>query len=456
MKVLLINPPYSNEQRYGKDMARFGPCNEPLGLAYLAGALEKAGHEVKIWDGMINPHPPWGRLGSAQLIGITMLTPTYTIAHKLIKTIRKYRFTAPIVVGGPHPTILPRETLRDIPEIDYIIVGEGEQRLLELVKDLPDNKFPWRILAGRSLQHLDTLPLPARHLLPMHLYKMTRSRRQSDHAYTVIVARGCPYRCAFCCRIHGRKVRYHSVERVIEEINILVEEYSASEINLEADTITHNREFIAALCSKLIDHGLDRKIKWTCESRVDTVNEEMLAHMKRAGCWQISYGVESGSQRLLDFIKKGIRLQQVEEAFRITKKIGINIRAFFMLGIPTETKEESLETINFAKKLDAGWSQFTLCVPFPGTELYRWCQANGEALSSNWADYKTHGGWADGQLCYVPKGRSEEEMKALQRIAYRKVYMRPRVVWKMLKGVRSWGQVKEYLMGFWMLIKKGG
>lgn len=453
MKILLINPPYSNEERYGK-LAQFGPCNEPLGLAYLAGALERAGHEVEILDMMLPGK--YCSLKLPELIGVTMLTPMYESSKRIIQTIKKDRPDIPIVVGGPHPTILPSETLKDIPEIDYVIVGEGERTIEALCYSLENKiykRYITRIFTNPNIGDLDDLPLPARHLLPMHLYKMTRSRRQQGHAYTVIVARGCPFACAFCCRIHGRKVRYHSVERVIEEINILVEKYDAKEINLEADTITNSWAFITDLCNGLISSDLSGRIKWTCESRIDTVNEEMLAHMKSAGCWQISYGVESGSQRLLDFIKKGIKLQQVEETFKLTKKVGISIRAFYILGIPTETREESLRTINFAKKLNADWSQFTLATPFPGTELYDWCIANNEPISNNWAHFKTHGGWTKGPLCYVPRGRTINEMKTLQKLAYRKVYMRPKVIWRFLKGIGSWGQFKEYLMGFWLLIK---
>ncbi|MBW1672793.1 MAG: methyltransferase domain-containing protein [Deltaproteobacteria bacterium] len=155
----------------------------------------------------------------------------------------------------------------------------------------------------------------------------------------------------------------------------------------------------------------------------------------------------------MDVIHKDISLDQIEKTFAITKQIGISIRAFYMLGIPTETREESLKTISFAKKLDATWSQFTVFTPFPGTELYDLVVKEGALKSHNWADYKTHGGWTKGGLAYVPKGRSVEEMKKLQKQAYRAVYLRPRVFIRFLRDINSIKKIKEYVIGFWVLLK---
>jgi radical SAM superfamily enzyme YgiQ (UPF0313 family) len=472
MKVLLINPPYSATERYGKDLGKFGPLNEPLGLAYLAANLERAGHQIEILDapalGITSGKiPQIVKEHAYGLVGVTMLTPMYARSTEVVQRIKKALPETKIVVGGPHPTILPQETLLENEAIDYIVVGEGEMVLLELANCLEtgDRIEAIKGLGYRSkgkvtvnpppelITDLDILPIPARHLLPMNAYRMTKSRRQSDHAFTVSVARGCPFNCAFCCRIFGRKVRHHSVARLMEEIGTLMNKYGANEINLEADTLTLNKAFVHELCDELIHSGVSRRITWTCESRVDTVDEALLGKMRQAGCWQISYGVETGSQRLLDLIDKGITLDQIEKTFAITKKIGISIRAFYMLGLPTETREESLKTIAFAKKLDARWSQFTLCTPFPGTELYDLAIKEGGLQSNNWADFKTHGGWTEGGLAYVPKGRSLEEMKRLQKQAYRNVYLRPKVFFRFLRTMDSMSMFREYVMGFWVLVK---
>jgi len=472
MKILLINPPYTAEERYGKDLGKFGPLNEPLGLAYLAANLERAGHDVSILDAPaleIQNDGICANVGKNgyDLVGVTMLTPMY---HRSVGVVRAVKHRFPdicIVVGGPHPTILPVETLNENQEIEFVVIGEGEVILLNLVNAI-ENKTDIKKVAGIAYRKidqvvvndpspmvtdLDELPLPARHLLPMQAYHITRSRTRSKHAFTVSVARGCPFNCAFCCRIFGRRVRHHSVARIINEINILFDEYGAREINLEADTLTVNRKFIHSLCDALIDSGLSQKITWTCESRIDTVDTDILRKMKKAGCWQISYGVETGSQRLLNLIHKDITLAEIEETFKLTQKVGISIRSFYMLGIPTETREESLKTIAFAKKLDASWSQFTLFTPFPGTELHDLAAKEGGMQLRDWSDYKTHGGWTEGDLAYVPKGRSVMEMKNLQKKAYRAVYFRPRVILRFLRDIDSFDKLKSYLTGAWVLFK---
>jgi radical SAM superfamily enzyme YgiQ (UPF0313 family)/ubiquinone/menaquinone biosynthesis C-methylase UbiE len=472
MRVLLINPPYTTTDRYGKDLGRFGPLNEPLGLAYLAASLQEADHQVTILDAPAEGISVDGVCdvaegGGYELVGVTMLTPMYSRSIEVIEAVKGRLPETKVVVGGAHPTILPRETLAENGAIDFAVIGEGETVLRDLAITLANGRGLGHVpgLAYRQgadvhinppsapVKNLDDLPKPARHLLPMQAYRMTRSRTKAEHAFTVSVARGCPFDCAFCCRIFGRRVRYHSVERLIEEVGILVDDYGAKEVNLEADTLTLDRGFVHALCEGLIESGLAERMAWTCESRVDTVDADMLKAMKAAGCWQISYGVETGSQRLLDLIQKGIRIDRIVKTFALTKEVGISIRAFFMLGLPTETRAESLKTIALAKRLDARWSQFTLFTPFPGTTLYDTAVREGGLSSPNWSDFKTHGGWTKGGLAYVPRGRSPEEMKHMQKRAYRAVYMRPKVFCRFMRDVDSPAKILEYALGLWVLLK---
>lgn len=452
-------------------MGKFGPLNEPLGLAYIGATLEKCGHSVAILDAparsMSIEEICSEIAGKFDLIGVTMLTPMYSRSLEVIKAVKNEFPNIPVVVGGPHPTILPEETMTEIQEIDYIVIGEGEYTLRNLV-DAIEKGIPLRSVPGIAyrengqicktpqaamIENLDDIAIPARHLLPFNAYRMTRTRTRSGHSFTVIVARGCPFNCAFCCQLFGRKVRQHSAERIMEEVRLLVDEYGATEINLEADTLTFNKDFVHDLCTGFIDSGLSKRIAWTCESRVDTVTYDMLKHMKEAGCWQISYGVETGTQRLLDLIKKGITLEQIENAFEQTKRVGIKIRAFFMLGLPTETREDSSRTIAFAQKLDAEWSQFTLFTPYPGSELYEMILRDGGLRSFRWTDYRTHGGWTEGEISYVPEGRNPREMKELQKKAYRSVYLRPRVFLRRLREVDSLGKLFQYITGLIVLVK---
>lgn len=265
------------------------------------------------------------------------------------------------------------------------------------------------------------------------------------------MARGCPFDCQYCSHPFGRTFRHHSVDRVIEELRELKQDYNVNQVNFEADTLTINKRFIKELCEGIVQHGLD--IRWTCESRVDTVTESMLKYMKNAGCWQISYGVETGSQRLLDLIHKDTTKTKVMETFALTKKLGITIRGFFMLGLPTETAEESMETIQFAKELDPLWAQFTITVPYPGTPIFKQLDSEGKIMHYRWSHYNTWGGWANRQLPFVPEGRTEEELKSLQKKAMRMYYLAPKVLVKSIKSISSISDIMKYINGFIVLVK---
>lgn len=469
--ALLINPPYSVSERYGNDMKKFGAVSEPLGLAYLAAGLEEQGFKVEIIDapaqgitvkGIVEEHIS----KETNLVGITFLTPMYNAVKKLANKIKKSHPGVKIIVGGPHPSALPEKTLEEIASIDFICIGEGERTIVEVAEYMAGKKEienikglayrdsnDIRVNAARPIEKtLDSLPVPARHLLPMKQYKLTASRtRGTGFCPTIILARGCPFNCQFCSHPFGRTFRHHSVKRIIEEIKELVDKYDIKQVNFEADTLTIDKNFVLELCRTMIDQRID--ISWTCESRMDTIDEEMLRIMKEAGCWQISYGVESGSQRLLDAIVKGVTKETIIEAFRITKKVGISIRGFFMLGLPTETKYESLQTIHFANKLNPLWAQFTVTIPYPGTPMFEQLDKEGQIRHFDWTDYNTWGGWADKKLPYISSGRTEEEIKKLQKKAMRMFYMRPRAFFGLIRSISSYQDTRKLVNGFIVLIK---
>jgi radical SAM superfamily enzyme YgiQ (UPF0313 family) len=472
-KILLINPPFFLEERYGKDLKHFGGLMEPTGLAYLAANLESNNYSVKILD------CPALNIGLKEiiqevknndyaLIGLTMLTTMYTKVKQTAQAIKEVSPQTKIIVGGSHVTALPKETLEEIKYIDFACIGEGEYTIVELVQVL-EGKRRVDDVAGlvhrrnnkvvlnrpRELEKdLDKFPPPARHLLPVKKYKSTATRVQkSSYCATLIVARGCPFNCSYCSHPFGMTFRRHSVERVIQEIESIMKEHNIFEFNMEADNLTVDRNFVISLCQAIIKKGLHKKIRWTCESRMDLIDKKMLENMHKAGCWQISYGVESGVQRLLDLINKKEKLEDMEKAFALTKKVGITIRGFFMLGLPTETREESLQTIKFAKKLDPLWAQFTITTPYPGTPMFNMLKKAGEIRTFNWDHYNTWGGWTEKEISYVPKGRTLKELKSLQKKAVASFYLRPRVFFKFLKTINSWSTLKKYLLGFITLLK---
>jgi radical SAM superfamily enzyme YgiQ (UPF0313 family) len=456
MKILLVVPPLLKTDRYGYELEKVGPTSEPLGLAYVAASLEKAGHDVTILDTLaLN----WDKYqvdnylieNEFNLIGIQILTPMYLRFQEILKVIKKRAKNAIIVGGGPHVTIMSESCIKENPDIDFGVIGDGEDTIVELVDALEYGRDVSKVKGliyeknGKIIRtatrpfrtNIDEYPLPARHLLPMDKYMPTVTYYKHLPSFIILTSRGCPFHCTYCSKIAGNTVRQHSVDRVIKELEMLINIYGAKDIIFRDDTLTINKPFITDLCNEIIRKKIHKKIKWSCMTRVNCVTEDMLNLMKKAGCWSIHYGFESGSQRILDIIKKGIKLNQVRNAFKWTRKAGIEIKAFFMLGLPTETKEEALQTIKFAKEIDPDWVQFTITTPYPGTELYEQAKQNGTLKSFKWEDYQTWSGFRGNELVYVPEGWTSDELKATQPYALRQFYFRPKILLRIIFKIRS-------------------
>jgi len=468
--VVLIAPPLTLEDRYGQDMKHFGAVTEPLGIAYLAGTLEKKMIPVTIIDSpaenmSVEDVTQAIKNSSFTLVGISLLTPCFEVVKTLCSHIKNQLPGLPIILGGPHCTALPERTLEEIPSADIICFGEGENTIKEIAMDKSLGNLSaikgicYRDKSGKILKtdprpyikKIDEIPMPARHLLPMKKYRMTASRAAKDaYCPTIIVARGCPFNCSYCSHSFGRKIRFHSIERILTEIQALIRDYKITQLNIEADTLTANKKFITSLCYALIETGIAKKITWTCESRVDTVTDDVLQLMKRAGCWQISYGIETGSQRLLDMINKSITREQIEKTVMATHKAKISVRGFFMLGLPSETELESLETIKFAIKLNPQWAQFTITIPYPGTPMFQELDKKGFIQNHNWSNYNTWSGWKkDAKIPFVTTGRTIDELLSIQKMALRKFYLRPQVFMRFLLSIKSAADFKKYMMGLY-------
>jgi len=472
--VVLVSPPLTLEDRYGKDMKHFGAVTEPLGIAYLAGSLEEMGIQVAIIDAPalnLSIDETIDKISdyNYSLIGISLLTPSFGVVKQLCDKIKDRLTEKTIILGGPHCTAMPEQTLSEISSADIVCFGEGEETIKEVAFDTnPANLHKITGICFRSAQqkiitnkprpfikNLDQIPSPARHMLPKDKYHLTASRVAEDsYCPTLIVARGCPFGCSYCSHSFGRKIRFHSVERIIDEIKTLISEYHITQVNLEADTLTANKLFVKELCQALITEGISKQIKWTCESRVDTVDQELLEIMKLAGCWQISYGIETGSQRLLNMINKSISLEQVEETIALTHRTGISVRGFFMLGLPSETEQESMETINFAIKLNPRWAQFTITIPYPGTPMFAQLDQEGKIRHYDWSQYNTWSGWKkDAQIPFIAEGRSLESLVSLQKLALRKFYLRPKIFIQFILAIKNISDFKKYVTGFYVLLK---
>jgi radical SAM superfamily enzyme YgiQ (UPF0313 family) len=362
----------------------------PLGLAYVAAALEKGGFQVEILDNYMLEKPiDYVKLEikrlRPQIVGIACDSVTYRRCIETAKAVKETLPSCKVVVGGPHPSLMPDSMLQH-PEIDYVILGEGEHAMEELATNITQCEDDSAIAAisGIAYRHkgkivkttpkfigdLDQIPYPARHLLSMHLYDRKIEYLSVRPVDTMSVIRGCPYNCTYCevSKLLGQTCRAFSPRRVVEEINHLVKKYGSKGIYFVGDNFTIQKKRTIEICELIKKSKLD--IEWACDTRVDLISRELLEKMKDAGCRTIWFGVESGSPHILEKINKDIPLQQIEHSFKLCKEEGIQTACSFMLGIPGETAEDMEATFKFARKLDPDWCRFNIFVAVPGSSLY--------------------------------------------------------------------------------------
>lgn len=429
MNILLINPPF--HRLIGMEDSYF-----PIGLGYLASSLDKAGFYVKIYNAenaresllsswsdnninakLLDQHKfyktslknkyyyVWSEVIQIideyvpDVVGITAMTPKFSSALMIASICKNKNKDCYVVMGGPHPTIQPDETLAN-EYVDFVIRGEGERSIVELCKTLDDkNLMNLKNIAGLSykenntikhnqnrelIEKLDDLSFPARELcinpdlyLPQAMGHLTGSR-------------GCPYRCGFCGaqQMWTRKVRFRSIDNFLSEIKQIVEKYQINDFYFWDDSFTVNRKRIINLCERLKD---EFNINWGCTTRVNLLDEELLKSMKSAGCWSIDIGIESGSARILQLIKKDITIDQILDAVSIIKKNNIMCNAFFMVGFPEENEEDIRQTINLMKNLDVSRIAFSIFTPYPGCELYEKAENLGlVSKNQDWGELSHH------------------------------------------------------------------
>lgn len=374
MNVALINPEAPINRLDIK-----GFLGEPIGILYIASMLEHQGHEVKIFDLQMNPNLNLSteiNHYEPNIIGITSMTANFPKAEKVAKLIRQ-NSSAFIVLGGVHATFTHNE-LSHHPKFDAYVIGEGEYTMLELANTLESGgelnevsglvyKANGKVFYNKPrplMDNLDIILFPARHLVDMKSYISHKGR------VSLITTRGCPYSCIFCStsKLHGNRYRMRSVENVIKEIDFILNIYAPVRLSFADDNFTFDRLRVKKLCDAIVNHGFD--ISWSCSARVDNIDEDLLKLMWNSGCEELFFGIESGSQDILNKAKKGFKLKDAEKAVKLAKKYGIKTTASFILGLPGENKMTVQETINIAKKLDADSYIFSFATPFPGTYLH--------------------------------------------------------------------------------------
>ena len=460
-RVLLIYPPspvINREDRCQqptKELLVIPPL-PPTDLMYLASIAESCGFEAIIRD-----YSQGGDFEAdlkefqPNYLVANIATPTFQsdmMAVKLAKEILPNICT--IVKGAPFLTY-NTNTIYENPFIDYVIMGEAELTLKDILDGVPncdilgicyrENFQPVKNDKRPFIEDLDILPFPARHLVDNSIYK----RPDNGKVQAVIkVARGCPFHCFFCLAtpVSGAKVRTRSPENIVAELKECVEKYNIKNFLFWSDIFNFNREWTLELCQKIIESGL--KITWSSNTRADTMDDEMAKMMYKSGCRLVSIGVESGSQKMLDNIGKKITLDDIRNTVKILKKNKIKIYNYFVIGLPWETEETVEETIKFAIELDSNFISFYTATPLPGTKYFAYAMLN-KLVEGN-LDFRS--------AYYEPVVRSEhlskERIFELHKQAIKRFYLRPKFILKTLLSLRSFAEFKNYFIAGMSLIMK--
>ena len=402
MKILLIDPPFQRFMKFKCDWF-------PLGLGYLASALIREGHETHIYNAEFHnqqqylrtsklmesfdmyldalhdrSHDVWSDIRQTiaryapDVVGITSPTVKFASAVAIAEICKKHFPQIPVILGGPHATNCPHDALsKDV--IDIAVIGEGEQTFVELVdalqnwRDISDIKgIGYRDADGvitlnpkrELIEDIDTLPFPARDRL------LNGERLESESMGNMITSRGCPFQCTYCAAhtVWTRKVRFRSIENIVEEVKLIHEKFGTLQFTFWDDCFTLKKSRVLHFCELLRQEGLN--INWGCNTRFDLLDEELIKEMKYAGCNNIELGVESGSPKVLEKIRKGISTDQMHKVAELLNRYKMYWSAFFMIGFPYEDARDILDTVNLMKKIKPCWCTFSIFTPYPGTELY--------------------------------------------------------------------------------------
>ena len=456
LKVLLISPMYNS--------SIVAPC---LGLGYLASALKKNGHDVLILDGLrekieYNPSE-W------DIVGVSAMSTYFPECIEEVKKAKSYGLKT--IIGGPHIICDPIQSLIDS-GADYAAIGEGERTMTQLAAGLPpaqvDGLAYWnngKVVQSKQSDAMigDTESGATTFLMKENMYTLQVGKLKRDfqlniddfgrpdwssidprtypvaphgmiaHAHPIapiITTRGCPYSCTYCSApiTAGKRMRYRDPKNVVDEIEMLVNDFGVKEIQIEDDNFTLNRKHCITICEEILKRGI--KVLWSLPNgvRIDKLDKEMLLLMKKAGCVSMALGIESANQRILDMIKKELNQEIVKKVVQDVADVGIETVGFFMIGFPTETKQEIENTINFALELPLTRAIFAKVTPLPGTELFDlWEEKYSETGKVDWKTfnyYQFDADWAD---C------SFEEIAKLQTRATLRFYLRPKQLLTMLK-----------------------
>jgi len=470
MKILLFTTPWRfsetsgklmHSQKYGwikkllaiNNQSVMGPF-PPLGLLYLSSVLKNSGHQVTVLDGFfVSKEDILKKIEKGQfgLIGLSTITCRWKKDCTFLQAIKEKFPLIPIVIGGSHATGWRENCFKDSKAIDYLVCHDGEDTLLELVRSLEEKGdvaqikgLLWRkegtgeVVANEDknfLTDLDTLPFPDWEAVDIYKYIPTLTNYKKLPSIDMIGSRGCFFECIFC---HSSKVvRKRSVENILAEIDILVKDYGIRDITFYDETFTVFPDKVRLLCEELIKRNYN--LSWAANARGDSLSKELLLKMKEAGCWRLLFGIESGSQSVLDTLRKKTTISGLKEAVAMTKACGIEVHGTMLFGTPGETYEEALKTIVLARELDLDYVAFGAIAPFPGTELFNMID-NPLEYDFDKMNLLT--------VSYIPDSLTKEELERLLKISYRKFYFRLGYLYKRIKKIRSFEDLRKNIVGF--------
>ena len=440
LDLVLINPPITMEERYGK-FAALGSNTPNLGLCYLAASARSKGFTVKIVDSPvqnldIDQTVSLVKELNPKFIGITAPTVSIIRASRLAKTIKDIGIKTPLIIGGAHVSALPLETMKEFPAFDVGVINEGELTILDLLNTAGSPRDLEKISGlvvrtggavfltspRKPIEDIDLLPYPAFDLLP----DMVKYYRPASHSYlrlpsaALVSSRGCNGTCTFCARpFIGEKYRGHSAEYTLGMIDLLVKQYGVRDILFYDDNFLLDKKRVTDICEGLLKKSYN--LSWSCLARNETISPDFCELIKRAGCWQIAFGIESGDQTILNNLKKRTTVEKNLRAIKLTNKAGIHSRGYFMIGCPGETVESMNKTMEFT--VSSGLKDFhsTFLTPMPGSELFE----TAESYGTFDRDWNKLGFW---EPVFIPKGLTSDQIISMHKKMFRVFYLRPKII----------------------------
>ena len=463
LRVMLINPPVSFDVFYGEwDMSDVKSSSPPLGILSLASMIRKYGYEVKVVDAhadsmsisdirsAVDYHMP-------DVVGITAMTVMIDAAAEIAEAVKEEHKNITTILGGVHVTAEPSETLRRYDSFDFGVVGEGEVVFMDFLEAMWKNKpykgvqsLVWRegekinVNPRRAFfKGLDEFPPPAFDLVPnlFNHYRLSVFGTKKFKSVGLVTSRGCTGKCTFCdLGVVGRGYRANTASYLIALMKEVWRKYGVTDFLFYDDLFVGSRPRLKEICETIIREKLP--FTWSCCARVDFIHVDMLKLMKDAGCWMIEYGIESGSQRIIDSMRKNISKEKIRETINATYAAGIVTKGNFIFGNPGEDHWSIRESIDFACSIRLTYFQHTFLTPLPGSELYETAGAYGQ-FDPDWSRMNTFA------INFIPTGFTRQQLVNYSKYAWRRFYLRPRIIWQELKKLRS----KEDFYRAWLALK---